>query len=96
MKLVDLFRELAIHGLAQEKLVRGQKEYVITEYAIESINNAWKTMRKKYPKGSENDVTLRALIVVLMKNMGEIDKECLTDFIDALKVLAGKYVTMES
>lgn len=73
-------RELKLHGMVVEAgLQEGQQAYVLTNKAINAINDAMHLMRKRYPEASEEDIKVKALIFVVLNNMGLVmDKSMLT------------------
>lgn len=88
MKLVDCFEELKIHGLVEYS---GEEKPVLTKKAVQLIEEAWLAMRENYPEATEEDVTIRALIVIILERRGLVYRKNLHDYINALKSLAQKY-----
>lgn len=72
--------ELKLHGMVVEAgLQEGQQAYVLTNKAINAINDAMHLMRERYPEASEEDTKVKALIFVVLNNVGlVVDKSMLT------------------
>jgi DNA replicative helicase MCM subunit Mcm2 (Cdc46/Mcm family) len=89
MKQTDCIRELKVHGMVEYILSKnGQKEPILTQKAITLIENAWIVMREKYPEATEEDVTIRALIFVVVEKLGSVCRDSLPDFIQAIREIA--------
>ena len=89
MKIEDCIKELKIHGLAKEEMgENGEKKYVLSQKAVRLIKENWFVMREKYPQATEEDVTIRALIVVVLEKMGLVCRKNLPDYISAIRRLA--------
>jgi len=80
MQASTCMRELKLHGIVVEAgLQEGQQAYVLTNKAINAINDAMHLMREHYPEASEEDIRVRALIFVVLHNIGlVVDKSMLT------------------
>jgi len=89
MKVGDCIKELKIHGLAEEAIGdNGEKQSVLSGKAVCLIEEAWLLMRERYPEATEEDVTIRALIVVVLEKMGLVYRKNLPDYISAIRSLA--------
>lgn len=55
------------------------------------IKETWLVIREKYPEATEEDVTIRALIVLVLEKMGLVYRKNLPDYISAIKSLAQNY-----
>ena len=89
MKVGDCIKELKIHGLAEEAIGdNGEKQSVLSGKAVCLIEEAWLLMRERYPEATEEDVTIRALIVVVLEKMSLVYRKNLPDYISAIRSLA--------
>ena len=92
MKTEDCIKELKIHGMVEQTLSPdGEKRWVLTKKAVNLITECWVLVREKYPDASEEDITTRALIVVVLEKMGLVKRKNLTDYISAIKSLAADW-----
>ncbi len=84
MKFEACVKELVVHGLAEKK----DGKYVLTEEAVELIEAHWVLMRQKFPQASVEDVTIRALIVVVLDKLGLVNRAKVPDFVSTIRTLA--------
>jgi hypothetical protein len=88
MKLEDAIKELKLHGLAEQEMGPQGKKWVLTKKAMLMIKECWIFMREKFPNASEEDVTSRALIFLVMERLGLVKRKNLADYVTAIKTLA--------
>ncbi len=82
-------KELKLHGMVVESgLQEGQQAYVLTSKAISAINDAMHLMRERYPEASEEDIKVKALLFVVLNNMGLVIDKSLLTYMNILNSLA--------
>ena len=91
VKQVEAYvKELKIHGLVVEAGIQnGKPAYALSDEVLTMISEVVVQMRKLFPKASDEDVRLRALIFVVLNRMGlvvytslHVYVECLNSFVD--------------
>jgi hypothetical protein len=89
MKVEDCIWELKIHGMAEQILSsNGEIHWVMTKKAVSLITVCWGLMSERFPDATEEQVTTRALIVVVLEKLGWVNRRNLPDYIAAIKSLA--------
>lgn len=82
-------RELKIHGMVVEAgLQECQQAYVLSSKALNMINDAMRRMRERYPKVSEEDIKVKALIFVVLHSMGLVAHKSLPVYMGILNSLS--------
>ncbi|MGD6933113.1 MAG: hypothetical protein ACQCN5_02795 [Candidatus Bathyarchaeia archaeon] len=82
-------RELKLHGMVVETgLQEGQQAYVLSSKAISAINDAMHKMREQYPDIPEEDIKVKALIFVVLHNMGLVVDKSLLVYMNILNSLS--------
>jgi hypothetical protein len=77
--------ELKLHGLVKDG--KEPHTFAITERAIQLIETALTEMSEMYPEASEADVLLRALIVVVLHELGGAVRDYLPHYTSILSGL---------
>lgn len=78
-------RELKLHDLVKDGAE--EQTFVITEKAACLIDEAMCRMRKRYPKASEGDVKFRALIFIVLHEMGNAVRDYVPVYVSILNSL---------
>ena len=92
MKREDCIRELKLHGMAEEIIgLDEERHWVLTKRAVDLITECWVLTKEGYPDASDEDVTIRALIIVVLERMGLVKRKNLPDYIAAIKSLAADW-----
>ena len=81
----ECIRELKIHSLVKDSV--DVDTYDITEKAECLIVEAMRQMRQNYPKASEQDVKLRALISVVLQQMDAVVRKYVPVYVGILNGL---------
>jgi hypothetical protein len=81
----DFVRELKVHGLVRDGAE--EQTFAITEKAVCLIEEAMRQMRQRYPKASEEDVKFRALIFIVLDEMGNAVRKCVPVYVGILNSL---------
>ena len=82
-------RELKIPGMVVEaELQEGEQAYVLSSKALNMINEAMCRMRERYPKASEEDIKVKALIFVVLHSMGYVAHKSLPIYMSLLNSLS--------
>ena len=88
VRVEDLFVGLKIRGLVEEIVEDGEKEYILSDEAAGVIREAFRSVRERYPRATEESVRIRALILVVCNRMGLVTKDGLFDYVSALSSVA--------
>ncbi len=65
----ECIRELKVHGLVKDGVEKDT--YVVTEKALSLMTDAMRHMRQNYPKATKEQVKIRALIVLVLEQLGD-------------------------
>jgi hypothetical protein len=84
MRLEDCFVALKVHGLVEEIVEGEERKYVLSGEAADVIEEAFRSVRQRYPRATAEGVRIRALILVVCSRMGLVTKRGLFDYVSVL------------
>lgn len=89
MSVDDCIRELKVHGLACQKVgLDGEKRWGLSELAVLQLAECLSFAREHYPNEAEEDIAIRAMIMLVVNKLGLVNAKHITDFVNAIKLLA--------
>jgi hypothetical protein len=88
MRLEDWCVGLRIHGLVEEIVEHGERKCVLSDEAAGMIKEAFRSLRERYPRATEESVRIRALILVVCSRMGLVTKDALFSYVSVLSSVA--------